>query len=111
MRVWIAFFLISLFAFQALPLKALGKSCVKAKVGALDTQGESGADDEAPIPESGKLKKDSPGAEDYYLNPSCHRMGYSRAAVIQTAFAPVQLAAAATGHAQLDTPPPDWRLL
>lgn len=107
MRIWIAVFLISLFAFQALPVMVLGKSCAKAKVGVTDTAGEQGADDEGAVPESGKLKKGSPALEDYYLAPSCQRIARIRDVLLQDAFAPVAVARAATGHAELHTPPPD----
>lgn len=107
MRLWIAAFLISLFAFQVLPLTALGKPCNKAKIAAGETPAEDGADDESAVPEAGKLKKDGPPTEDYYLTPGAQRFSPFQTALIRTTVSPERTVTAATGHARLHTPPPD----
>ncbi len=107
MRLWIAAFLISLFAFQALPVTALGKSLQKAKISAGEHRDEDGDDDGGDVPEPGKLKKSGPSIEDHYLPPPQQRTAIPGALVCRSSFPPEQRIAAAAGHAELDTPPPD----
>jgi hypothetical protein len=108
MRFWIAAFLITLFAFQALPVMALGKSCIKAKVSASESPDEDGGDEDDAIPEPGKLKKDGPPLEDYYLRPAAQAMSRLSDIISKSLYFPTdEVVVAASGHAKLDTPPPD----
>lgn len=106
MRLWIALFLITLFAIQALPVLALGKSCVKTQAGAAGTaDGENGEDGD--VPGTGKLKKAGASFEEYDLASSWHTPGQLSGQRTLPTYAPMVLRAAATGHTRLHTPPPD----
>jgi hypothetical protein len=66
MRVWIAVFLLLLFATQAFPVAALGKSYAKAQISVADDS--AGDDDEgnSSIPKEGKVKKQNSLSEEDY---------------------------------------------
>jgi len=64
MRVWIAVFLLLLFATQAFPVAALSKSYAKSQVSVVDDSGED--DDDSTIPKEGKVKKQNSLSEEDY---------------------------------------------
>ena len=104
MRIWIAAFLLFLFACQALPVANLGKSWVKTQLSATD-----GADDEdgGSGPESGKVKKQSPLLDEDYDH------AYAEASVLCSVQATRQIALHRPDHlpvlyaGEVLTPPPD----
>ena len=63
MRAWIAFFLLLLFATQALPVAALGESYAKAQIALAEDIGEE--DEESPIPKDKAKKQNTLSEEDY----------------------------------------------
>jgi hypothetical protein len=67
MRLWIAAFLLFLFACQTLPVAVLGKALAKAQVSVID---DDMNDDEGgnPAGDAMKLKKQSPVLEEDYLH-------------------------------------------
>ena len=64
MRVWIAVFLLLLFATQAFPVAALGKSYAKAQISIIDDTADD--DDGSNIPKEGKVKKQNSLSEEDY---------------------------------------------
>jgi len=69
MRLWIAAFLLFLFACQTLPLAVLGKALAKTQVSAVDDDDMDG-DDDGGQPASGavKAKKQSPQLEEEFFD-------------------------------------------
>jgi hypothetical protein len=67
MRILIAFFLLALFSFQALPVRDLGKIWTKAKVCMVDDCNE---DEGCDAPEGSKVKKDTSVFKEYTTPPS-----------------------------------------
>ena len=65
MRLWIAAFLLFLFACQALPVAALSKSVVKTQLSLADDAGDD--EDGNSMPEDGKAKKKSPLPDEDYI--------------------------------------------
>lgn len=74
MRLWIAAFLLCLFAYQTLPVAALGKALAKTQMAAVDDDGMDGDDDGQPVGGATKAKKQSPQLEEDYLH---HYEGFS----------------------------------
>lgn len=70
MRVWIAVFLLLLFATQAFPVALLGKSYEKAKVSLIDDSGED--EEGSAIPKEGKAKKQNSLSEEDYDHSHDH---------------------------------------
>jgi hypothetical protein len=67
MRLWIAAFLLFLFACQTLPVVVLGKALAKAQISAIDDDNID--DDEgSPAGNAAKVKKQSPVLEEDYLH-------------------------------------------
>jgi hypothetical protein len=68
MRLWIAAFLLCLFAYQTLPLAALGKAIAKTQIADVDDDDIDADDDGQPANGATKAKKQSPQLEEDYLH-------------------------------------------
>ena len=75
MRVWIAVFLLLLFATQAFPVAAFSKSYAKTQISITDDAGDE--DEGSTIPKEGKVKKqNSLSEEDYDHSHNFHAPAY-----------------------------------
>ena len=109
MRVWIAVFLLLLFATQAFPVAAFSSSYAKSQITVTDDSGDCDDDDSgSTIPKEGKVKKQNTLSEEDYDHSHNHHapVNYSLFARRKMLHLHEQLYALYSG--EVTTPPPNF---
>jgi len=105
MRVWIAVFLLLLFATQAFPVAAFSDSYAKSQISVVDDNGDD--DEGSSLPKEGKVKKQNTLSEEDYDHSHDHSASVYAELLTRQKLPPGQEFLYALYSGEVTTPPPN----